>query len=319
MAIFAPKERIAVFRGGDRQTHRLSLEHGAVVLDALEASNRYQPLDIVLTPNGEWLHNGYLMTPAKLFSHIDGVYNAAIGAAGEDGSLARLCERFGVLQQAAPAHAAHTTWNKHLAIDRVRQAGYRTPPRVLVSAANQGDVHTLAVRLQETFGEHFVVKPAASTGRASVRKANSVTAVADTVRDVLAEYPHCIIEGYIPGQPVTITSVPGLRNTALYHSPVMTWMEDFFSSDAVSERLIPAALSKADKAQLFSAVDGLYRVLELRGAVRTDLVITPAGDVYFLEVNSLSPLTPDAAMTQSLETVGVRPDECIEQQLRALR
>jgi len=319
MSLFVPKERIAVFRGGDPSMHRRSLEHGAIVLDVLEASTRYQPLDIVITPNGEWLHAGYIMSPEKLFAHIDGVYNAALGSAGEDGSLARYCERFGVKQQAAPSHAAHMTWQKHLAIDRLRQAGYTTPPRVMVRAESAGDLATLAVRLTETFGNSFVVKPSASTQRTAVKKADSVTALVDAITDVLATHSQCIVEAYIPGQPVTVTSVPGLRGSALYHTPIMTWTEDFFTSEEATETLVPAALPQQTKAELFAMLDYVYHILELRGAVKTDLVVTPDGTFNFLEVNSLSSFAPAATMTQMLESVGIQPDECIDTELRVVR
>lgn len=321
MSVFSSKERVAVIRGGEQATHRVSLEHGAVILDALSATTRFDPLDVVITPSGEWLHDGFVISPAKLFAQIDTLYNAAIGATGEDGSLARACERFGVRQQASPSHAAHQTWQKNLAGDRLRQAGFQTPPRVLVGANSQVDVETLAVKLTEAFGHHLVIKPAASTQRSAVHRADSVTAVADTVRAILADYPSCLIEAYIPGQPVTMTTVPGLRDAALYHSPVMTWTEDFFTTDGnlTPETLIPAALDRSLKADVYATADELYQMLDLRGAVRTDLVVTPSGEIYFLEVNSLSPLTENAAMTQCLATVGVGIDELVDQQLRNLR
>lgn len=319
MGIFSPKERVAVLRGGDRTTHRLALEHGATILDVLAQGNQYEPIDVVITPSSEWLLGGYVVTPAQVFDQVESVYNAALGAVGEDGRLARLCERFGIRQQSAPAHAAHRTWQKQLGVDTVRQSGIATPPRVVVSADSQGDLHNLVVRLHEAYGEQLVVKPAAGTLRTHVRKTNSVTGAVDAIEAVLAEYPSALVETYIVGIPLTVTSVPGLRQTALYHSPIMTWEDDFLSAESVDstqEHLITAPLTTPDKQSVYDTVAAAYSATGVTGAVRTDLVITPTGEVYFLEINTLSPLTEHAAMTQSLASVGVGLDELLQHQLK---
>jgi D-alanine-D-alanine ligase len=319
MSIFTPQERVAVIRGGQRSAHKASLAHGAVVLDVLNAQRRYMPLDVVITPQGEWLYNGFVVSPERILSQVDMVYNAALGAVGEDGSLARVCARYGVPHQSATTHAAYSTWYKPLAVDTVKRAGYAVPARVLVDASAPADIHTLGVRLHETYGDTFVVKPAASSFRSAVTRTESVTKLADAVTNVLNEHPHCIIEQYIPGHPVTVTSVPGLRNVRLYHSPVMTWEEDFFSAPQSTEVLRPAALSRATTYSVYEMLDQLYALLDLRGAVKTDLVVGENDTIYFLEVNSLSSLVDGAPMAQSLAEVGVDSPELIAHQLQSVR
>jgi D-alanine-D-alanine ligase-like ATP-grasp enzyme len=247
------------------------------------------------------------------------VYNAALGVSGEDGSLARLCERFGVRQQAAPAAAAYRTWYKPLAAEQVRAAGFKTPPRVVVSAASPGDITTLGVRLHETYGNSFVVKPAASSFRAAVRRTETITELSAAVAEILAEHDQCVIEVYIPGQAVTIMSVPGLRGARLYHAPIMTWTQDFLIEPDTPEVLVPATIGKSMKQSVYDLLEHIYPLLGLQGAVKTDLVIGDDNEVYFLEVNSLASLESGSAMEQSFAEVAVRPDELIGHQLATLK
>lgn len=313
MSLFGSKERIAVFRGGAQTTSQRSMEHGAVVLDVLASSRRYTPLDVAITPTGEWLHEGKAVQPSNFLAHVDGAVVAVLGQYGEDGQLARTLRRFGVPHQAAGPYAALQTWQKDLATARAYHTGIRTPRRLVVSAASRTDLHALSARVTDWLGVPVIVKPVFGTQRVDVYRVDRAEKLPGVIAQVLSLTPSCLIEEYIDGQAVTIASVPHVREQALYHSPVMRWSHQFDRDGRLedNEALEVANLSRAQKQAATELVSDVYRTLDLSGPVRTDWQVAADGELYFLEANTVAPLTDAAALTQALAAVGVSPEECI--------
>ncbi|MAZ30293.1 hypothetical protein CL655_03355 [bacterium] len=321
MSLLGGKERIAVFRGGERATNRQSMEYGATVLALLSRSRRYTPVDVVVAPNGEWLHDGLVVSPTTFLPHVDAAYLTVLGPYGEDGQLARVLEQHGVPHQTEKPYTALETWQKDLATERVRSAGVRIPQRLIAHAHSQSDLHGLSTRIQELFGPTYVVKPVSGTQRDSVYLVANGAQLPAVIAQVLSVHPACLIEEYIDGQAVTLASMPGMRGEKLYHTPLLQWQHQF-ATDGVLENnevLQPAALSREHKRTVAEIADNVYKALDLTGSVRTDFQVTPAGQVYFLETNTLAPLTAESALTQTLNAVGITPEEFVLTQVRALR
>jgi hypothetical protein len=78
--------RVGILRGGQGHEYEVSLKTGAGVLKNLP-SDKYQPVDILLTRDGTWHLSGLPVEPARAIQAVDVVFNALHGEYGEDGQI----------------------------------------------------------------------------------------------------------------------------------------------------------------------------------------------------------------------------------------
>src|SRR3989338_3677650 len=85
------KIRVAVLYGGPSHAYDDSLKTGAHVLSLLrEMPEEYEPIDVLISRNGDWHHAGLVEEPHKVLSRADVVWNALHGAYWEDGSVQQI-------------------------------------------------------------------------------------------------------------------------------------------------------------------------------------------------------------------------------------
>src|SRR3990167_7406874 len=91
MAIFSPRVRVAVIRGGPSNEYDVSLKTGAQILSLLrEMPDAYDPIDIFISRAGEWHRSGLVEDSHRALRHADVVWNALHGSYGEDGQVQKL-------------------------------------------------------------------------------------------------------------------------------------------------------------------------------------------------------------------------------------
>src|SRR3989338_5863250 len=89
--------KVAVLRGGPSPLYDISLKTGAHVLKLLESSpDKYEPLDIFISKEGEWHTRGVGKEPHKALAYSDLVFNALHGAYGEDGQVQQLLDSMNI-------------------------------------------------------------------------------------------------------------------------------------------------------------------------------------------------------------------------------
>ena len=78
--------RVAVLRGGPSEEYDISLDTGEAVLNSLDR-DFFEPVDIIITKSGEWLHQGVARRPEHILQSVDAVFIALHGQFGEDGNM----------------------------------------------------------------------------------------------------------------------------------------------------------------------------------------------------------------------------------------
>ena len=91
------KVKVAVLRGGPSSKYDISLKSGHEVLSYLrEMPEKYDPIDIFISKDGDWHKFGIVEEPHQALQHVDVVWNGLHGAYGEDGQVQRLLESMNV-------------------------------------------------------------------------------------------------------------------------------------------------------------------------------------------------------------------------------
>ena len=304
------KYRIAVLRGGPSEEYDVSLRTGESVLAALE-SERYEPLDVVITRAGEWLLQGRVREPHELLASVDGVFIALHGAYGEGGTLQRLIERLHVPYTGSRAFPSAVARSKAIAKDRLAQAGVRMPRHMLVGASARDNVQGLADSIAELFGPKYIVKPTNSGASLGVRIAENRAVLPAVLSEALAEYEQVLVEEYIAGREATCGVVENFRGERLYALPSVEIIPPsgavFFDyqakCSASAGTVCPSTFSLREKDELAHLARLAHETLELSQYSRSDFIVGKDG-IYFLETNTLPWLTENTPIQKALEVVG---------------
>ncbi|HEY8479370.1 MAG TPA: D-alanine--D-alanine ligase [Spirillospora sp.] len=288
---------VVVLAGGLSYEREVSLRSGRRVADALRA------LDISVEIRD---------TDATLLDSLtddppDAVFPVLHGAAGEDGSIREILELLGVPYVGARPDACRVAWDKPTAQSVVRRAGLRTPDSVAFPKEVFHDLGASAVLdlIISRLGLPLFVKPTrggSALGASAVYDASDLSAA---MVGCFAYGDAALVEEYITGTEVAVsvierdgapTALPAVEIVAPGGRYDYTARYDAGDTTFVTPaRLSPEAMAGATEAAVTA-----HRALGLRSLSRTDLIVSPDGEVYFLEVNVAPGMTETSLFPRAI-------------------
>ncbi|MEZ4200105.1 MAG: D-alanine--D-alanine ligase [Candidatus Paceibacterota bacterium] len=302
--------RTAVMRGGPSDEHLVSMQTGRSVIDAL-LDTQFQPIDITISRQGEWLVDGFVRTPEAALSAIDVVFIALHGSYGEDGTVQRLLDRLGVPYTGSGAFASNRAMNKVLTKEFLKPLGIKTPRYMKVSR-DVTDVARLVDSISGLFGDRYVVKPVDGGSSIATTMVKGNAELLHTIQHMLQERPAVLVEEQIIGKEATVGVIDTLRGQSHYHLPAVEIVPPseaaFFDYEnkynGQTEEICPGRFSIEEKRELGDIARTVHAAMELSQYSRSDFMIAPTG-IFFLEVNTLPGLTPQSLFPKALDAVGM--------------
>ena len=300
MAIFSPQTRVAVIRGGQSNGYDTSLKTGEHILSTLrEMSEEYDPMDIFISRDGEWHHEGLVREPHKLLRHVDVVWNALCGSYGEDGQVERLLESLQVPFTGSGAVASALSMDKDMAKRLYRQHSLLVPTHELITRENWDDRKLMAIF--RSYLSPVVVKPANGVHSFGMRLARNFSELREIVNETFKYYsPRVLVEEFINGYEASCTVIEDAKGERLY-------------------ALLPLSKSKLKteyKREIEEIAKRAHEVLGMRHYSSSDFIITPKGKIYILETNSLPALHEQSLLHQSLGITGWRSRDFVDHILK---
>ena len=298
---------IAVIRGGKSAERKISLKTGKAILTALQ-SKGYTVVDIDPKDN---LHQ------QLADNEIDLAFIALHGRYGEDGTIQ------GFLEMEEIPYTGSGVLGSAIAMDKVsskrmfEQAEISTPEfMVLKEKDYRKNKEGVKEKIENKFSLPVVVKPAlegSSLGLSITKESSDLIADIDQAFEYDKEI---LIEDYIPGQEITVGI---LGNEELEALPVIEirprdGVYDYEAkyTKGATEFIIPAELEQEvyDQAQELSLQ--AHQVLNCQGVSRVDLRVSPEGEVYILEVNTIPGMTETSLLPQAAGQMGLEFPELVE-------
>ena len=316
------RSRVAVLRGGPSDEYDVSLRTGGAVLESID-TDEFEPLDIVITRGGEWLHDGRTRYPENIIPAVDVVFIALHGAYGEDGTLQRLLDRFGVPYTGSGAYASGIAMHKGFTKDHLKGTGVLLPQHYTIQHDDGISPHRHAGRIRERFGPEYVIKPISSGSSVGVSLVLDTLLLGEVIARALTDAKELIVEEYIRGREVTCGVIERFRNHELYALPAIEIIPPshagFFSKEVKyngeTKEVCPTSFSLSEKHAIEDASKRIHTELNLRQYSRSDFIHTPEG-LYFLEVNTLPGLTRESLIPKALAAVGSSHKEFVSHILR---
>jgi D-alanine-D-alanine ligase len=291
------KIRVAVLRGGPSSEYEVSLKTGGHVLSLLrKLEEKYEPIDIFISRDGEWHHGGLVHEPHHALRHADVVWNAMHGAYGEDGKVQQLLDSLQIPYTGSRAMAAALALNKDVSKKYYERHSLLTPKHEVLSLETLTE--SQLIHIFRNYLHPVVVKPTTSGSSIGLRIARDFYELRDAVVEAFEHSNKVLVEEFIRGKEATCSVLENARGERLYAF--------IPSGDAASK----------ENALITSMAKRAHSVLGLRHFSSSDFVITPKGKIYILETDAVPVFHSESHMHRSLETTGWKPhhfaEHCIE-------
>lgn len=230
---------------------------------------------------------------------VDLVFNIAEGFKGRhrESQVPALLELMGIPYTGSDPTALSLALDKGLAKRLVSQAGFYTPPFVLLTTGNE--------RLPPAFRFPAIVKPVAEGSSKGIVRNSVVENEAElrsAAREIIGRYRQAVIaETYLSGREFTVGLLGERRPRALPPMEILFTGEGekypiySFASKFNSEGVrfqVPAQVDPGLERELTRVARGIFTVLGCRDVARVDLRLNGQGRVNFIECNPLPGLSP---------------------------
>jgi D-alanine-D-alanine ligase len=261
------------------------------------------------------LERGLLLTGlANLAAVRDAevLFLALHGGRGEDGTIQTLLEMVGVPYTGSGRLGSAMAMDKDISKRLFEGSGVPTAPWVMAPAARD--------EVGRQFGWPVVVKPSkqgSTVGLSVVKSPKDYEAAVELARRYDDEV---MIEAFIPGRELTVGVLEG---RALAVGEIIPRHEIFDYeckyTPGMSQEVFPADLPPAISEECSRLSLLAHEALKLGGYSRVDFRLTPAGDLFCLEVNTLPGMTATSLLPQAARAVGIEFPELCERICRVAR
>jgi D-alanine-D-alanine ligase len=280
--------KIAVLMGGLSAEREVSLDTGAGVLAALRERG-HDAVGIDWAP-------GTSLPRLLDDAGVGVVWNALHGTYGEDGAVQGLCACMAIRCTGSGILASALAMDKVASKRIFESLGVPTPAwRVLDRA---GDADELALPL--------VVKPGNEGSSVGVTIVEDRGQLDEAVALARRYHGPVLAEAYVPGTEVFV----GILDGEVLGSVEVRPATKFYDYDAKYKRtdtryLLPPELADDVMARVHAIALAAARALGCSGHARSDLRITPAGEPFVLEVNTLPGMTKTSLMPKIAARAGI--------------
>ena len=269
-------KKIGVLFGGLSAEREVSLKSGAAVHQALVASGY----------NAVTIDVGRDVAEVLKREGIEAAFIALHGRYGEDGCIQGLLELLQIPYTGSGVLASALAMHKLYSKQAFAASGILTAP---FRCYRRGENVILA---DLPFDLPFVVKPVQEGSSVGISIIKEEAQLAGALQLAFRYDEEILVEQYIKGQEVQVGILEDRPVGAIEIVPKNEFY-DFEAkyTDGMAEHIFPARLKVTlyEKAQQIGLA--AHRALGCTGYSRVDLLVTPDGDCYVLEVNTLPGMT----------------------------
>ncbi len=256
----------------------------------------------------EVLLGGFLREPTV--QQADLVFLGLHGGRGEDGTIQHLLTLAGRPHTGADAVGSALALDKDLAKHLFRAAGVPTADWLMAPAT--------ADEVAAALGWPVVVKPAREGSTVGLTVVRDPADLPAAIATAAQHDPAVMVEQFIPGRELTV----GVLNDSPLAVGEIIPVHELFDYECkytpgMVQEIFPADLPPAVAAAAQRLALDAHRALRLRHYSRVDFRLTPAGELFCLEVNTLPGMTAMSLLPQSAAAVGIGFADLCERICRA--
>lgn len=289
--------RIAVLMGGTSQEREVSLGSGEAAATGLAKSFEVDVFDV----------QSYEALPEGLEAERHVVFSTLHGSFGEDGTAQRLMDEAGVYYAGCDAASSELTFDK--AATKARMASVGVPVAMEILFAD-GEV-PLAETVVSVLGQSVVIKPVAEGSSVGLMFAEGEAEIADCLDRCTSG--RWLIEPRVSGKEFTVGILHGQALGVVEIRP-KSGRFDYESkyTKGLTEYIAPAEIDEQQTERIRKLTTIAFEACSCRDYARIDGMIDEAGNLYFLEINTLPGLKETSLLPMSAALFGYNFDELLQ-------
>ncbi len=337
------KKRILILFGGCSPEYEVSLQSAHAVITRVDRQ-KYEPVLVGITRAGAWLHytgpveaiaadvwhrdaehcdpalvspdraRHALLTPNESVRAIaiDAAFPVLHGKNGEDGTVQGLLELAGVPLIGCGTLASALCMDKVRAHRLAEQAGVRVARSVAFDGRPGAEQ---AVRAVEAMRWPLFVKPVKAGSSFGITKVASPEALCAAIDKAFSYDDQVIVEEAVEGFEVGC-AVMGDRELTVGAVDEIELADGFFDYEEkytlkTSRIHMPARIDGETAGRVKRTAAQLYRALGCSGFARVDLFLTPDGEIFFNEINTIPGFTDHSRFPNMMKGIGLSFDELV--------
>lgn len=244
----------------------------------------------------------------ELCALADIVFLALHGRTGEDGRVQATFDLLGIPYTGSGYLGSAIAMDKDLTKRLVAPLGVRTPAWQIVESARM-DIERVCADAPLP----CVVKPDDSGSSIGVAIAQTRAELRAALRAAAREGSRIIVEQYISGREVQIGILDGAALPSIEIVPLHGFYdyENKYQPGAAKE-ITPAPIPAETEQRLAEVALTVFHALGLKAYSRADFILDAAGELWFLEINTLPGMTPTSLVPQEAEVIGIGYGELCE-------
>lgn len=249
--------------------------------------------------------------PARLekLPETDMLFLALHGGQGEDGTLQALLDLTGVPYTGSGHLASALAMDKDLSKRLFRSVGVPTADWLMAPVSVD--------EVSLTLGFPVIVKPSKQGSTVGLTLVRDGTDLTVAIEEAFKYDDEVMIERFIPGRELTVGI---LGEEALPVGEIIPAHElydyECKYTPGMAQEVFPADLSPGKTAEVQGLAQVAFRALKLGGYARIDFRMTPSGELYCLEANTLPGMTELSLIPQAAAAAGISFPELCERIVR---
>ncbi len=300
---------VALLAGGRSGERDVSLAGAAGFEEAIDRNlfelRRYDPRED-------------LQLLARDAGEIDVAFILLHGTYGEDGTVQGYLDLLDIPYQGSGVLGSALAMDKNMAKKLYQLAGLPVAKWEMARTEDKDDPS----RLLELLDLPLVIKPIREGSSLGMSIAHDRQQLAEGVALAYRHDSAVMVEQFVAGREITVGVI---GNEELLALPLIEIIPgeafEFFDYSAKydedgAREVCPAQVDAAIAARAQELAVAAHQVLQLRGYSRTDMMLTPAGELCILETNTIPGMTPTSLLPQAAAEAGLNFQALISRLLK---
>ncbi len=238
--------------------------------------------------------------PATLDHLVDTdvIFLALHGGTGEDGTIQALLDLTGIPYTGSGHLASALAMDKDLSKRLFRSAGVPTADWLMAPAT--------ADEVERALEFPVIVKPSKQGSTVGLSLVRDPALLQEAIAEAFKHDDEVMIEAFVPGRELTVGILGGEALPVGEIIPVKELYDyECKYTPGMAKEIFPADLTAAQTVDVQHLAKRAFDALKLSGCARIDFRMTPAGDFFCLEANTLPGMTETSLIPQAAAAAGV--------------
>lgn len=314
-------KNIALLAGGNSSEREIALQSAAQVAEAFDRERYNVWLIDVYGRNftyrnaeGEWKVdlNDFSLTVGSERVEFDFAYIMIHGTPGEDGHLQGYLEMMGVPFSSCDMVSSVITFDKVTTKRAVADTGVGLAKGILLRDGDWIAPDTIVAEL----GLPLFVKPNASGSSCGVTKVKSAEELPEAIFKAFDESSEVLIEEFIAGREMACGVLVTEDKEYLFPITEVVAKNEFFDYEAkytagMSDEITPADIAPEIADKLHEMTLAAYKACRCKGLARVDFIVTPEGEPYMIEINTIPGMSGGSIVPKQIRAAGMTMTEVL--------